>query len=294
MIYSRYCRSILFTCGLQPHRFSKAMATGADICLVDCEDSVPPSGKAQARLYAADFFPPAGRRTVRLAVRINAVADPDGLADLLAIRSWPHRPDVVMVPKVESSRDIEIVRAVLGPRSDGVELMAIIETARGVQNVAETARAPGLTALVFGSADYSMSINSTMEWEPLFAARTQIVLAARAAGIDAVDTPTFDIDDATGLAADADRARNLGFSGKAAIHPRQVPVINEAFSPDAAALERARRIVAGAEANAENICVVDGMMVGTPIIEAARRTLRDFATAASASTAATATSADRS
>jgi len=270
------------------------MATGADICLVDCEDSVPPSGKAQARLYAADFFPPAGRRTVRLAVRINAVADPDGLADLLAIRSWPHRPDVVMVPKVESSRDIEIVRAVLGPRSDGVELMAIIETARGVQNVAETARAPGLTALVFGSADYSMSINSTMEWEPLFAARTQIVLAARAAGIDAVDTPTFDIDDATGLAADADRARNLGFSGKAAIHPRQVPVINEAFSPDAAALERARRIVAGAEANAENICVVDGMMVGTPIIEAARRTLRDFATAASASTAATATSADRS
>lgn len=276
MIYSRYCRSILFTCGLQPHRFAKARHSGADICLVDCEDSVPPHGKARARTAAAEFFVPARERSAPLAVRINAVTDPDGLADLLAVRSWPHPPDLVMVPKVESPRDLEIVRAVLGPKQSDIAVMAIVETARGVLNAPAIARSPGLTALVFGSADYSMSINSTMAWEPLLAARTQLVQAARAAGIDAVDTPLFDIGDTAGLAAESRRVRDLGFSGKAAIHPSQIPIINEAFSPGADVLERARRIVAGAEANDENICVVDGMMVGAPIIEAARRTLRDF------------------
>lgn len=276
MVFGRYCRSILFTCGLRTHQFAKALTAGADICLVDCEDSVAPGDRGRARERSAQFFVPPRERVAPLAIRINTVADPDGLADLLAVRAWPDPPDIVMVPKVESPRDIEIVRSVLGPRLAGVAVMAIIETARGAVNAAEIATAPGLAALVFGSADYSMSINSTMAWEPLLGARTQIVQAARAAGIEAVDTAQFDIADMAGLALDARRARDLGFSGKAAIHPHQVPVINEAFSPDEAVLDHARRIVAGAQANGDNICVVDGMMVGTPIVEAARRTLREF------------------
>lgn len=274
MYFTRYCRSVLFTSASHPHRFGKAGSYGADICLVDCEDSVSRDAKEQARHLAATFFPPAAQRTTRLAIRVNALTDEHGLADLLAIRQWRHQPDIILIPKVESPRDIEIVRAIVGDR---IELMALIETARGVQAVTAIARAsPALRALVFGSADFAMAINSSRGWEALYPSRAQIVLAARAAGIHAIDTPAFDIDNLESLAGEARRARDMGFSGKVAIHPRQVPVINEAYSPGTEALAHAQRIVTEADANGGNVCVVDGMMVGAPIVAAARRTLAEF------------------
>ncbi|HZM82124.1 MAG TPA: CoA ester lyase [Candidatus Limnocylindrales bacterium] len=280
MYYMRYCRSILFTSAIHCHRFAKARTSGADVCLVDCEDSVSRRDKAKARLAAAEFFPDEREGEPRLGIRVNGLCDEEGLADLLAVRAWPRRPEVIMVPKVESPRDIEIVLGVLGEKFQNVELMAVIETARGIQNVAAIAKAsPALKAIVFGSADFSMSINSTMCWEALYAGRAQVVLAARAAGIHAVDTAVFDIHATSALAEEARRIRDMGFSGKAAIHPVQVAVINEIFSPDAEKLAWARRIVKEAEANEGNICVVDGMMVGTPIVAAARRTLAEFADA---------------
>jgi citrate lyase subunit beta/citryl-CoA lyase/(S)-citramalyl-CoA lyase len=275
--YLRECRSVLFTSALHPHRFDKAQAgTGADVNLVDCEDSVAAGHKARARSDAAAFFGPPARRRSRLAVRINALTEGDGLADLLAIREWPYAPDLVLVPKVESARDLEIVARVLA--GSGVRCIALIETPRGVQRVAEIADGgPHVWALLFGSADFSNGINATTDWEGLAHARSVIVLAARAAGIHAIDTPTFDLADPARLAEDTRRAQRMGFSGKCAIHPSQVPVINAGFSPDAASLRRARQIVAGADANGGDVCVVDGQMVGVPIVESARRTLLEFA-----------------
>ncbi len=274
MYYTRYCRSVLFTSATHRQRFARARTSGADVCIVDCEDSVAPRDKAQARLDAARFFPDIRDSGSRLGVRINGLCEDDGLADLLAIREWPRWPDIILVPKVESPRDIEIVLGMI----ENVDLIVLVETACGVQNVASIARAaPQLKALIFGSADYSVSINSTMDWEALYAARAQVVLAARAAGIHAIDTVFIDIHDTAALAHEARRVRDMGFSGKVAIHPKQVTVINEVFSPDAETLARAHRIVNEAEASAGTICVVDGMMVGIPIVEAARRTLIDFA-----------------
>jgi len=175
MYYARYCRSVLFTSATHRQRFARARASGADVCIVDCEDSVSPRDKAQARLDAAGFFPDLRDSASRLGVRINGLCEDDGLADLLAIREWPRWPDIILVPKVESPRDIEIVLGVI----ENVDLIVLVETACGVQNVAAIARAaPQLKALIFGSADYSVSINSTMDWEALYAARAQVVLAA--------------------------------------------------------------------------------------------------------------------
>lgn len=281
MYFSRYCRSILFTPALALDRYAKAQHAGADISLVDLEDSVSPTSKAEARRIAAEFFALRDEGSSRLAIRINSVCHPEGLADLAALRSYEHKPGIVMVPKVESPRDIEMVESVLGDAFQALELMAIIETARGLQNVSAIASASRrLKALVFGSADFSCTLNSTMDWEALYFCRAQLVVAARAAGIHVVDTATFDINDGQRLADEATRVRNMGFSGKAAIHPRQVADINRIFSPDPSELDTARRIVAQADASHGNICVVDGMMVGIPIVEAARRTLSEFNEAA--------------
>jgi len=250
---------------------------------VDLEDSVSPKFKDEARRKAPDFFALREATGARLALRVNTLCHAEGLLDLLAITSWSHKPDLVMLPKIESARDIEVAASVLDGGCAHVGLMAIVETARGLQNVASIAGAsPRLKALVFGSADFSCSINSSMDWDVLAHARAQIVTAARAAGIHAVDTPTFDIHDLQRLFEEATRARDMGFSGKAAVHPRQVAIINDVFSPKPAEIEAARRIVAQWELSQGNICVVDGQMVGVPIVEAARRTLGEFGDAPTA------------
>lgn len=276
--YTRYCRSILFVPAPAVGRYAQAQASGADISLVDLEDSVAPRDKEAAREQVRAFFSAPRIGPGPRAVRINAVTEPDGLRDLLALRLHADRPDVVMIPKVESPRDVEIVERVLGPDFAGVHLFAVVETARGLENVSAIAAAsPRLKALVFGSADFSFNIGASMSWGALAYARARLITAARAAGLDVVDTARFDIDAGDEeLRAEAELARDLGFSGKAAVHPRQVRIINQVFSPDEATLERARRIVAASAASGGGICVVDGIAAGHPFIAAARQLLADF------------------
>jgi (S)-citramalyl-CoA lyase len=276
MKFTRYCRSILFTPALAVDRFTRGQQSGADISLVDLEDSVAANHKDTARQQAEGFFtaPPG---LSRRAVRINTVTRPEGLRDLLALRAYAVKPDAVLVPKVESPRDLEIVEQVLGPACAQVDLLALVETPRGVENVHAIACAtPRLKALVFGSADFSFSIGAALSWEPLHYARSRLVTAARAAGIQVVDSPLFDMADVEGLGRECKLARSMGFSGKAAVHPRQVEIINQAFSPDEHTLRKAKKIVAESQARDFNICVVEGTMMGAPFIEAAKRTLEEF------------------
>ncbi|MFY1825995.1 HpcH/HpaI aldolase/citrate lyase family protein [Myxococcus fulvus] len=276
MKFTRYCRSILFTPALVVDRFARGQQSGADISLVDLEDSVAASHKDTARQQAEEFFS-APRGPNRRAIRINTVTRPEGLKDLLALRHYAVKPDAVLVPKVESPRDLEIVEQVLGASCSQVDLLALVETPRGVENVHAIACAtPRLKALVFGSADYSFSIGASLAWEPLYYARSRLVAAARAANVQVVDSPLFDMSDVEGLRRECQLARSMGFSGKAAVHPRQVEVINQAFSPDEHTLRKARTIVQESQARDFNICVVEGTMMGAPFVEAAKRTLEEF------------------
>lgn len=276
-MFSKYSRSVLCTPGTAIHRYARCHRSGADICLVDLEDSVPPPRKDEARVKAEAFFSAATAAPVRCAVRINAVTEPDGLRDLLALPKYRVRPEVIHIPKVESPRDVEIVEQVLERSCPALELCAVIETPRGLQNTERiAASSPRLRALIFGAADYAVALGIELSWGPLAYARARVVNGARVAGIEALDSPTFEVSDLPRLRREAAMAQQLGFSGKIALHPRQVPVINEVFSPDAEQLETAHRVVTAAQRSSFGITTIDGVMVGRPFFEASQRLLDDF------------------
>jgi citrate lyase beta subunit len=277
MKYTRYCRSVLNTPATAVGRYAKGHYSGADICVVDLEDAVPSWDKADARRLAEGFFTSQSASATRCGVRINSVTQPDGLRDLLSLQEYAVKPAVVVIPKVEAARDIEIVDEVLSERCPDTEYFAVVETPLGLENASEIARASHkLRALIFGAADYSLAVGARLSWDTLVQARARILNSARAAGVEAVDTPLFEVKDLVQLRRDSQLARDLGFSGKIALHPGQIPIINEVFSPDTATLETAQRIVAAGQAHGLNITVVDGAMVGTPFFEASKRLIQEF------------------
>lgn len=275
-MFTRCCRSMLMTPATAPSRYESCRRSGADICLVDLEDSVPAHRKEDGRRLAAEFFTDAPG-TPPLAIRVNAVTDPDGLADLLALRHYPVKPAVVLVPKVESARDVEIVERVLASDCPGLELFALVETPRGVERLTEiTTSSRRLRALVFGAADYAMEVGVDLDWEPLVHVRARLVNAARAAGLHVLDTPSFELTDMNVVRRESVLAQRLGFSGKVVLHPRQVPVVRDVFTPDAERLELAGRVVAAAARSGQGVTTLDGAMVGRPFFEASRRLLDEF------------------
>jgi citrate lyase subunit beta/citryl-CoA lyase/(S)-citramalyl-CoA lyase len=277
MRFTTYCRSILFTPALAVERFTRGQQSGADMSLVDLEDSVAAPFKDAARSKAEAFFTAPRTAPGRRAIRINSITKPEGLRDLLAIRDYATKPDVIMLPKTESPRDLEIVEQVLGRECAQIDLLGLVETARGIENVDAIARAtPRLKGFVFGSADFSFNIGATLAWEPLYYARARLVTAARAANLHVIDSPFFDIPNVEELRREVSLARNMGFSGKVAIHPGQIEIIQPGFSPDERMLAKARKILAETQSKDFNIAVVDGTMMGTPFIEAARRMLEEF------------------
>ncbi|MGI5336243.1 HpcH/HpaI aldolase/citrate lyase family protein [Streptomyces sp. CA-181903] len=277
MKYSRYCRSLLSTPATAVPRYAAGHRSGADISMVDLEDSVPPARKEEARRRAEGFFTLPSAAATRCAVRINTISGPDGLRDLLALRQYAVKPPLVLIPMVESRRDVEIVEHVLGPECPDTEFIAVVETPRGLQHAAGIASSSRrLRALVFGSADYAFATGARIAWDALAYARGVLVNSARAAGIEVMDAPFFEVHDDGALRCEAALAKDMGFSGKIAVHPRQVPLINEAFSPDDDTLGRARRIVAAGRENGRDITVVDGVMIGIPFFEASQRLVEEF------------------
>jgi citrate lyase beta subunit len=275
---TRYCRTMLVTPATATDRYAACHRSGTDICLVDLEDSVPAHRKDEARGNAAQFFAePGSGTTAPRAIRVNAVTEPAGLADLLALRHYPAKPDIVLIPKVESARDLEIVERVLATVCPALELFAVIETPRGIERLPEiTTASARLKALIFGSADYAMAVGVGLDWDPLAHVRARLVNAACATGLHVLDSPTFALADMTLVRHEAVQARRLGFSGKIAIHPRQVPVIRGVFTPDAEQLAFAGRVVAAAAQSGQGVTTVDSAMVGRPFFEASRRLLDEF------------------
>ncbi len=267
-------RSMLFVPALRPDRFSKAIATGADIVIVDWEDAVVPDRKAEARELTGTFFGDPTDRPVLRYLRINSPRLPDGLRDLEALFEMEHLPDGIMIPKVESPEEVRWMTEILQPYREDIELFPTVETAKGVRAVAEVALASDATTILgFGAVDLVAETGSDLSWDSLLYTRSQVVLAATEARIEALDTVWIEINDQAGLEEESRRARALGFTGKAAIHPSQVAPINAAFSPSEAEIDLARRIVEAAEGDFSGALQIDGKMIDEPVIIAARRTM---------------------
>ncbi|MEU0770650.1 HpcH/HpaI aldolase/citrate lyase family protein [Streptomyces albogriseolus] len=261
------------TPGHSPDRFPIAHGCGADVVLVDLEDSVPAEAKAQARRNASGFFSaPAQTRSLR-GVRISSPTTRDGILDLVTVGECPTRPDVVLVSKVESARDIEVVAGALDTPSYSPYLYALVETPRAVQELPSIVRAGRIAGVGFGTADYAAATGSSKGWEAMLHARSALVTSAAAAGIPAVDSPFYDLGDVDGLRREAERVRDLGFAGKCCVHPDQLPAVTGVFTPAAEEVAAAHAIVAAAEQAGGRIVRVNGQMVGPPMVRAARALL---------------------
>lgn len=253
--------SLLFVPGSRPDRFAKARAAGAGLTVIDLEDAVAPADKHSAR--AAALAQVAGAPQ-GWAIRINAVRTAAGIRDLAALIESPALPQTLLVPMVEDAGDIAVLEGALGERCP--QLVPLIETPRGLRHARVVARHAKVAAVMFGGGDFSGELGVELAWEPLLAARQQFVLACAEARKPAIDVPFVGLDDEAGLAAECARARALGFSAKAAIHPSQLRAIHLAFLPSEAEVAEAREALAAYEAGGGQAIRFRGRMLEAPFI----------------------------
>jgi citrate lyase subunit beta/citryl-CoA lyase len=269
-------RSVLFSPGDQPALMHKALGTGADTVVFDLEDAVAPGRKADAREAVNDVLTdPSFDPDCEVCLRINP--DPKKAdADLEAALAGDPRIDSVMVPKASSGADVREKDELVREHGHDLPVLALCESARGILNAEEIAATPAVDAVAFGAEDLSADIGATRteSGEEVSYARQHVVLAAGAAGIDAIDTVHTDVEDTDGLAEETAFANQLGYDGKMAIHPAQVEVINEAFTPNEEAVEWAERVLAArdeADEAGRGVFRVDDEMIDAPLIAQAER-----------------------
>ena len=257
--------SVLFVPADAPEKHDRAFDCGADAVIIDLEDAVAPAAKEGARaMLVQSLARPRSSSSLAL-VRVNSPQTPQGRADLESLAQA--RIDGIVVPKAD-------LEALASAASLGLPLMALIETAAGVLRAAEIAAASSVAVLALGSVDLSaeLGVRNTPDGDELNAARSQLVLAAAAAGIQGpLDGPCMSPRDERALELEITRARRLGFTGKLCIHPSQVAAVSEGFSPTGEELQWARAVVDafgdGADAG---VIVLDGEVVDEPVVRRAR------------------------
>lgn len=253
-------QSLLFVPGNRPERFAKALATAADCVCIDLEDAVPAEAKAQARINAIAAI----GSDSRIAIRINGLSTRAGLGDLLALAEAPHRPQLILIPMVESPAEMAIARTVLNDASVGV--VPLIETVAGLGAAGKIAADPGVAMLMFGGGDLSAQLGVALAWEPLAVARAQLIMAAAGAGKPVIDVPYIALDDDAGLMEETRRAKALGFSAKAAIHPTQIAVIHAVMRPSTAEIDEAKAAQAAFAAAKGAAVRFNGKMLEAPFM----------------------------
>ena len=277
-------RSMLFLPGNTPNMLINGNCLGADAVIFDLEDAVAPAEKDAARILVRNTMRYMDFRGCQIIVRINAIDTPYWKDDLDAI--VPCRPDLILLPKTGSREDVCAADAYIGQveEQQGMEqgsvgLMALIETALGVENAYQIASAtPRVKALFLGAEDLTADLQCkrTKEGLEIQYARTRLVVAARAAGVDVYDTPFTDVNDDDGIWQDARLAKSLGFTGKASISPRHVDVINSVFSPTMAEVRYAWEVmdaIETAKQQGKGAIALHGKMIDAPIVARAERTL---------------------
>jgi (S)-citramalyl-CoA lyase len=265
-------RSLLFTPATKPDRFGKAASVGADVLIIDLEDSVAPRDKATARTAALRAL--LAPSPLPRALRINALGTCAGLADMAALLESGAQPEFLVVPKADSSAHVTLVAQLLQEGGCGAQLIGMIESARALQSLREIVSSTSrLVALMLGAADLAADLGCGPNAANLTRARIALIEAVSIAGIAALDSPFFDLRDAQGLQTATTQAVDLGFTGKAAIHPSQIEAINSAFTPTAEAVAQARAILLE---NESGVGQVNGKMIDEAVARQARRVLAAF------------------
>jgi citrate lyase subunit beta/citryl-CoA lyase len=277
-------RSLIFVPGNRANMLERARSFNADIIMVDLEDSVPPAEKTNARDMARHWVPQLHQDGQRVMVRLNSLDTGLTRDEMAAVIS----PSLygISVGKTESAWDLQEVDRIVGPLEaaaglapGSIKVIPWIESARAVMNVQQMGVAsPRIIAIAFGAEDYTndMGIQRTDTGEEVYVPRASVAIAARAAGIASLDSPYVAFRNPEGLKQDAQLAKQLGYHGKFAIHPSQIDIINETFSPQPEDVEYARRVVQAwkeAEAAGRGSLDLDGKMVDVPVVKRAQNLL---------------------
>jgi len=278
-------RSLLYVPGNMPGMLQNIPVFEADGVMIDLEDAVPLQEKDAARLLTRNFLRAYRQRNKEMFVRINPLDTPYGYEDLREV--LPALPDGIRLPKAETPELVEKLDTLLTEQEERLHLeighfkiIPSIESAQGVLNCVETARASSrIVALAFGAEDYtaSMEIDRTRTGEELFSARTQVVWAAKAAGVQAIDTIFSDVNDMDALRAETTLIKRLGFTGKSLVNPRQIEVIHEVFRPTPEEIQNALDVMDAIKRAREmgtGVISLRGRMVDAPVVTRAARTLR--------------------
>ena len=277
-------RSMLFLPGNNPNMLINGNCLGADAVIFDLEDAVSPAEKDAARILVRNTLRYMDFNGCECIVRINSIDTPYWQDDIRAL--LPYKPSLFLLPKTGCAEDVRIadefitqVEKEMGMEENSVGLMALIETALGVENAfAIASSCKRMEALFLGAEDLTADLQCkrTKEGEEILYARTRLVVAARAAGIQVYDTPFTDVNDDEGIRVDAEAAKAFGFTGKSSISPRHVEAINEVFSPTMAEIEYAYEVmeaIALAKQQGKGAIALHGKMIDAPIVSRAEQTI---------------------
>jgi len=276
-------RALLYMPGDNWKMITKSITLGVDSICMDMEDGAAVNKKAEARATISKALDELDFGTSEKLARINSIGSGWEQDDIEAV--LPYRPDGIVIPKVESFDQIEWAAKIIeaaelkyGWPINSIRILIGVETAKGILNLKETASHPRLDAIIFGGEDFAASISATRTKDAveLLYARQAVIVACAANDIQAIDIVTIDYKDLVGLKEESDFGAGLGFSGKQIIHPNQVSVVQEAFTPSDDAIAYAKRIVETFEASQQEgkgAYALDGKMVDMPLLRNAQKVL---------------------
>ena len=261
-------RSFIFIPGLRPDMFPKALASGADIVCVELEDGIAPKDKAEARQKALALFEtPQADDGVERILRINSMRERFGIEDVKAVLKSKTPPPALMMPKLRTPDEVVILDQLLTEAGHATRLHVIIETNEGLEAAFEIAKCSDrIDAMFFGGVDMAAELRCQNTFDAMIYARSRVVHASAAAGLDVIDVPFLDLDDPEGMRVEAEKVRDLGFSGKGSVHPKQISALNEVFTPSDAQVGRARRIINEFEKADTGLIVIDGKLIEKPVM----------------------------
>lgn len=268
-------RSFIFAPGNRPDMFPKALACGTDIVCVDLEDAIAPRDKDEARRAAFTALPTAqGPDRVERIIRMNCLRTSEGMKDVQALLDAPTPIPAVMLPKVKGPEEIRNLSDLLTEYKLATRLHVIIETNEALETAHEIARSSArIDALFFGGVDMAADLRCKSTWMALQYARSRTVHAAAAAGVDVIDVPYLGLNDRDGMLREAQLSAELGFCGKGAIHPKQIPDLNAVFAPDQASVEYARRVLKAWADCDSGLLVFEGKLIEKPVLRSLARIL---------------------
>jgi len=273
--YIQKRRSFIFCPGNRPDMIPKALKSGADMVCIDLEDAIIPEHKSLSRIETIKAFEdiesPEGVETL---IRINDVNSDDGKKDIDLILNANNTASGLMLPKIQSIEEIITLENTIKEKNKNLNLHIIIETNQGLENAWSIAHSsPLIKSLLFGGVDMSADLGCNGDWYSLLYARSRVVHAAAGAGIDSIDVPFLDLQDMEGMNEEAQKSKNLGFSGKGSIHPKQIEQLNKVFTPSEEEIAYANKVIKAFNNASDGLVVVDGKLIEKPVLRTALKTI---------------------